>query len=52
MLTYEFTDDDLDTRTRMAFPDVGQNTQDLYLGWQYNLFGLMCRSNTSSYLGI
>jgi hypothetical protein len=31
MLTYEFTDDD-DTRTRMAFPDVGQNTQDLYLG--------------------
>jgi len=34
MLTYEFTDgDDLDTRTRIVTPDVGQNTQITYLGW-------------------
>jgi hypothetical protein len=40
MLTYEFTDgDDLDTRTRMAFPDVDKTHKTL--GGQYNLFGLM-----------
>ena len=34
MLTYEFTDGlDLDTRTRIVTPDVGQNTQLKYLGW-------------------
>lgn len=44
MLTYEFTTgQDLDTRTRIATPDVGQNTQSTYLGWsryaQYPLSG-------------
>lgn len=34
MLTYEFTDGlDLDTRTRIAIPDIGQDTQQDYLGW-------------------
>lgn len=34
MLTYQFTDGtDLDTRTRIVSPDVGQNTQSTYLGW-------------------
>ncbi len=34
MLTYEFTDGlDLDTRTRIAIPDIGQDTQPEYLGW-------------------
>lgn len=34
MLTYEFTDGlDLDTRTRIVTPDIGQNTQAKYLGW-------------------
>jgi hypothetical protein len=34
MITYEFTDgQDLDTRTRIVTPDVGQNDQTLYLGW-------------------
>ena len=34
MLTYEFTDGrDLDTRTRIVTPDIGQNTQTKYLGW-------------------
>ena len=34
LLTYEFTDGtDLDTRTRMVSPDVGQNAQSNYVGW-------------------
>ena len=34
MLTYEFTDGrDLDTRTRIVTPNVGQTTQTTYLGW-------------------
>jgi len=34
VLTYQFTDGrDLDTRTRIVTPDVGQNTQSTYLGW-------------------
>lgn len=34
MLTYEFTTGkDLDTRTRIVTPDVGQNTQSAYIGW-------------------
>lgn len=34
MLTYEFTDgQDLDTRTRIVTPNVGQTTQSTYLGW-------------------
>jgi hypothetical protein len=34
MLTYEFTDGlDLDTRTRIAIPDIGQDTQQDYIGW-------------------
>lgn len=34
MLTYEFTDGlDLDTRTRIVTPNVGQTTQMDYLGW-------------------
>lgn len=34
MLTYEFTDGlDLDTRTRIVTPNVGQTTQLDYLGW-------------------
>lgn len=34
MLTYEFTDGlDLDTRTRIVTPDVGQDTQVEYMGW-------------------
>lgn len=34
MLTYEFTDgQDLDTRTRIVTPNVGQTTQLTYLGW-------------------
>jgi len=33
-VTYEFTDGlDLDTRTRIALPDVGQDLQSEYLGW-------------------
>jgi len=44
MLTYEFTTGmDLDTRTRIVTPDVGQNTQTTYLGWgrqtQYPITG-------------
>lgn len=34
MLTYQFTDGiDLDIRTRIVSPDVGQNTQSSYIGW-------------------
>ena len=34
MITYEFTDGrDLDTRTRIVTPDVGQDTQAEYVGW-------------------
>lgn len=34
MVSYEFTDGtDLDTRTRIAIPDIGQDTQPEYLGW-------------------
>ena len=34
MLTYEFTNgSDLDTRTRIVSPFVGQDTQNEYLGW-------------------
>jgi hypothetical protein len=34
MLTYEFTNGrDLDTRTRIVTPNVGQNTQADYVGW-------------------
>ena len=34
MLTYLFTNgQDLDTRTRIAIPDIGQDTQKEYLGW-------------------
>ena len=34
MVTYQFTDGlDLDTRTRIVVPDVGQDTQPEYLGW-------------------
>jgi hypothetical protein len=34
MATYQFTDGiDLDTRTRMVTPDIGQDTQPEYLGW-------------------
>lgn len=34
LVTYEFTDGrDLDTRTRIVSPDVGQDTQPEYLGW-------------------
>ena len=44
MLTYEFTTGrDLDTRTRIVTPDVGQDSQSKYLGWaryaQYPLSG-------------
>jgi hypothetical protein len=36
MLTYEFTDgDDLDTRTRIVTPFVGQDTPIEYIGWSY-----------------
>jgi hypothetical protein len=36
MVTYEFTDGaDLDTRTRIAVPNIGQDTQAEYLGWSY-----------------
>ena len=36
MLTYEFTDgDDLDTRTRIVSPFVGQDTTVEYIGWSY-----------------
>ena len=39
MLTYQFTDGtDLDTRTRIVSPDVGQNTQSSYLGWGRQIF--------------
>ena len=34
MVTYQFTTGrDLDTRTRIVFPNVGQDTQPEYLGW-------------------
>jgi len=34
MITYEFTDgQDLDTRTRIVTPDVGQDTQNEYIGY-------------------
>jgi len=34
LLTYEFLDGmDLDTRTRIATPDIGQNSQSNYVGW-------------------
>ena len=34
ILTYTFTDGtDLDTRTRISSPDIGQNDSSLYLGW-------------------
>ena len=34
LLTYQFTDGlDLDTRTRIVTPDVGQDTQPEYIGW-------------------
>ena len=34
MLTYEFTTGrDLDTRTRIVTPDVGQDSQSKYIGW-------------------
>jgi len=34
LLTYQFTDGlDLDTRTRIVTPDVGQDTQPEYVGW-------------------
>jgi hypothetical protein len=34
MVSYEFTDgSDLDTRTRIAIPDIGQDTQPEYIGW-------------------
>lgn len=34
MVTYQFLDGrDLDTRTRIVSPDVGQNAQNTYLGW-------------------
>lgn len=34
MLTYQFTDGkDLDTRTRIVSPNVGQTSQSTYLGW-------------------
>ena len=34
MVTYEFTDgQDLDTRTRIVTPDVGQDTQNEYIGY-------------------
>lgn len=34
MMVYEFTDGrDLDTRTRIVTPNIGQNTQNDYLGW-------------------
>ena len=34
MITYEFTDgQDLDTRTRIVTPNVGQTSQGNYLGW-------------------
>jgi hypothetical protein len=34
MVTYEFTNgQDLDTRTRIVTPDVGQDVQNDYLGW-------------------
>jgi hypothetical protein len=34
MVTYQFTTgQDLDTRTRIVSPDVGQDTQPEYLGW-------------------
>jgi hypothetical protein len=34
MLTYEFTNgSDLDTRTRIVTPNVGQTSQSTYLGW-------------------
>jgi hypothetical protein len=34
LLTYQFTDGiDLDTRTRIVTPDVGQDSQNKYIGW-------------------
>ena len=34
MVTYQFTTgQDLDTRTRIVYPNVGQDTQPEYLGW-------------------
>lgn len=34
LLTYQFTDGiDLDTRTRIVTPDIGQDTQPEYVGW-------------------
>lgn len=37
VLTYNFSDGrDLDTRTRVVSPDIGQNTQRDYLGWGVN----------------
>lgn len=34
LLTYEFIDgQDLDTRTRIVTPDIGQNSQPNYVGW-------------------
>lgn len=34
LLTYEFIDgSDLDTRTRIVTPDIGQNSQPNYVGW-------------------
>lgn len=34
LLTYQWTDgDDLDTRTRIVVPDIGQDTQPEYIGW-------------------
>ena len=49
MVQYEFTDgQDLDTRTRMVIPDIGQDITDEYLG-----FGASsCNSNTYNTNGI
>ena len=34
VLNYKWTDgDDLDTRTRIVVPDIGQTTQSTYIGW-------------------
>jgi len=39
MLTYEFSDGlDLDTRTRIVTPNVGQDTQNKYIGWSCQFF--------------
>jgi hypothetical protein len=36
MVTYEFTNgSDLDTRSRIAIPNIGQDLQSEYLGWTY-----------------